>query len=421
MGSKTMKRICWLCIFLCSLGISFFSIRLGSIALDNSKFAFLILLISIIIWCLSSKHAILKIKRDFCGHIQIFMFIWFIYGLINVFFVKEIYEYLANLIALFEGLVATIAFCTFFDKLDDIIVSMKAFLIAGVIHNIIGWQEYITGNYRFVNEDIVYAFRRTRNPVSSFGNCNDFATFIFFVLFISIILVLISKKKIAKILYFGIAASSVLMIVFSGSRANMLATFITAFILIVYMVFKSSGRKGLKYLLLAILTIFLGIIIGLYNGLQYIILNFFNDPGTVSSNSERIKLILNGIYFLKDSFGLGIGAGSVDYWLQNLARYPVTVHKLHNWFLEILTSYGIFIFVGYMWSYWKLIKRNIYIACKIKNEKEKWTSLCFGILLIGYVLSSISDGSNFLHIWLWCFWGVAIAKCNISPNFQKGK
>lgn len=421
MSSKTIKKICWLCIFLSSLGISFFSIKLGSIALDNSKFAFLILLIGITIKCLTSKHAVLKIKKGFCGHIQIFMFVWFSYSLINIFFVKEIYEYLANIIALFEGLVATMAFCTFFDEIEDIIASMKAFVLAGIIHNIIGWKEYITGNYRFVNENMVYAFRRTRNPVSSFGNCNDFATFMFFVFFITIALALLSKEKIIKILYSGIAISSLLMIIFSGSRANMLATFITTLILIMYMILKSGGKRGEKYLLVATLTILFGLVLGLYNGLQYVILDFFNDSGTISSNSERIKLILNGGYFLRDSFGLGIGAGSIDYWLQNFAKYPVTVHKLHNWFLEILVSYGIFIFVGYVWSYCKLIKRNMDIACKIKNDKEKWTSLCFGILLIGYILASISDGSNFLHIWLWCFWGVAIAKCNISPKFQKGK
>jgi len=68
-----------------------------------------------------------------------------------------------------------------------------------------------------------------------------------------------------------------------------------------------------------------------------------------NSNSERKALILNGIDFLKESNGLGAGPGQYRFRHENnlIVNYAFGNNGAHFWFVELVSQYGLLIFLPY--------------------------------------------------------------------------
>ena len=405
-------------IFLGSLGISFFEIPVGPIEISNSRLVTLLLLGGIFIWCFLRKEITIFRGGIFCVNELKFMILWLLYGILNIIFVKDWRNYVLNILALTEGVLFLYICFKTFKSVDDIIGSFKAFVCAGIIHNVIGWYEYFTGKYIFVAEEIQYAYLRTRSPVSSFGNCNDFATFLLIITTASLALFLLEIKRIKKILYGVLAISSAVLIVLTGSRACMLALAIGT---VAYMIAGIKNIKRITFINIFIAVIPITIIVlyvFVYKNVYISILTAFLGDGSRSSDSERILLIKNGFHFVADTFCLGVGAGNIDYWLSNHAPYEVTVPKMHNWFIEIFSTYGIPVFISYMVFYVGNIKKLLNYSKHFDNKKVSIIAKCMAVYLISYIIGGISSGSNFLYFWIWAFWALVICGIKIISTNQ---
>ena len=85
---------------------------------------------------------------------------------------------------------------------------------------------------------------------------------------------------------------------------------------------------------------------------------------------------------------LGIGSGNMDYYMQNYAIYPTNnIPNMHNYWMEILVTYGIVIFIIFCICYLKTIIEIMkkYIYSKTKEE----SSICIMLLffLIAFIIS----------------------------------
>lgn len=413
-----MKKLCYLMIFVGSLGISFFEIPLGPIEISNSRLVTLLLLGGIFIWCFLKKEITIFRGGSFYVNELKFMIFWLLYGILNIIFVKDWRNYVLNILALTEGVLFVYICFKILKSEDDIIGAFNAFVCAGIIHNIIGWYEYFTGKYLFVAEEIQYAYLRTKSPVSSFGNCNDFATFLLIITTVSLALFLLEAKRIKKILYSALAISSSILIILTGSRACMLALAVGA---ITYMIVGAKNIKKITIIKLFFTAIpIMAIILYVFirKNVHISILTAFLGDGSKSSDSERLLLIKNGLHFVTDTFGLGVGAGNIGYWLSNYAPYKVTVPQMHNWFIEIFSAYGVLIFISYIIFYVgnikKLLNYSIHISCK----KISIIAKCMAVFLISYIIGGISSGSNFLYFWIWSFWALVICCIKIISVSQ---
>lgn len=100
--------------------------------------------------------------------------------------------------------------------------------------------------------------------------------------------------------------------------------------------------------------------------------------GAIPSTRLRENLLKNGYTLLRKSGFLGVGPGQYRWLHENkMMRYPITSQNgPHNSLMEILSQYGVFIFLGYIFIlvfYWLR-------ACR--SAKRNWTyfitvSLCF--------------------------------------------
>lgn len=100
---------------------------------------------------------------------------------------------------------------------------------------------------------------------------------------------------------------------------------------------------------------------------------------------------------------------------------------MHNWWIEILTGYGVLIFGAYLLYYAKLFidfYRNY-----IKNREKKvlseefkfykYTSLGTCAIMLGYILTGISSSSNFNSEYMWVFWSICITYQGILKKDSK--
>ena len=408
------KYIVYLAVISSLLGASVVSIDLGMFQL--SLFRALIILISMIMFIdMLFSNKLLSVGKKENSYSIKFMLIWFLYAFFTLAWVKDYISWVKAIYFLGLGLFCVVIFSKYLKTKFDILTAFRLMVVMIIFHNIIGWYEVDTGNYLFLSVERVTKFARYKYPVSMFGNTNDFATFMLFSVFITYICAMNTKRFIAKLLYLITMLSSVSLLIMSGSRANILGLILG---LGVFVFLSIQNKKTRRALLIVLLSLFMILLFNpeLITNLLYTIdeqLYFrFSEQG---SDLTRLNLIKNGFIFLFETCGFGTGAGNIEYWMANYGVYYTgTIENIHNWWMEILTGYGIVIFIMYIVFYVKLFL-SAYKKFKTSEDKVD-ISISLGIMccMAGYIVGSISSSSNISSEWLWVFWGIAIAYQGVS-------
>lgn len=141
-------------------------------------------------------------------------------------------------------------------------------------------------------------------------------------------------------------------------------------------------------------------------------LHSFHDR--LPSNVARANLLKNAWHFFLDSYGFGVGAGNVSYYLEHYAVYDTdNVAEVHNWLVEILANFGLFIMLGYLSVYayliWVLYK---FYERKLENQSKLITE---GLItaMVSFLVSSISPSSVSNLFFHWVFMALVIAAVNV--------
>ena len=144
------------------------------------------------------------------------------------------------------------------------------------------------------------------------------------------------------------------------------------------------------------------------------------ENATVNSDAVRMNLIRNGLVFLKETFGFGVGTGNADYWMQTEPVYYVRgFTNMHNWWVEILTNYGILLFVLYILFYCYLFYSLYRKYKESENMQRKRMCLLFMAFMGAFLVGSISSSSNWGKEWLWVLWALIIAFQGEEENSEK--
>ena len=126
--------------------------------------------------------------------------------------------------------------------------------------------------------------------------------------------------------------------------------------------------------------------------------------------SLRISIVQNGVSLLYSTAGFDVGAGNAEYYM---------VTSPHNWWLEILINYGIFIFIGYAIFYISIIRNlwKLYHEKQTKGEKM----ICEPLLvsLVGFFFASISSSSIMAFKPQWLLFAFALSFLNYIKNKEE--
>lgn len=321
---------------------------------------------------------------------NILMIIWFVWGLLSFFWIKSFGSWLHHVLILFIALGYTITAPTLVRKKNLIKNTKKILLFSYILVIIIGLFEVYTGVYLFTqNRGNIGIFSSLRYPLTFFYNPNDYAVFLVFG---TILILFFDRKKINKIsnaffLILTLVATIYLLII---AQAR-LALFAAIIVILIKMYFLIESKKIRGTLVIFSLFLTFGLFeyydtITLAN--EYVIADY--------SGNIRLNLIKNALHYLSDSNFIGVGAGNLKYYLDNYTIHnTMQIFDVHNWWIEILVTYGVFIFAIYIYSYLNVLFRASKKLYSKNNMKFIFT------WLILFIPLSIASSSAFPYIWIW--------------------
>lgn len=415
-----MKKLITFMVASSLIGASTLSIEVANFQLSLFRIIILILFTITIIKffndnSMREKIKLIKTPQKFS---IIFIIIWISYSIMSLIWVQDYNLWIKDVFFLFTFFMATILFYAYLEDVKDYLNILRIFSIVGMIHVVIGWYEYIfQKNLFIVNE--YYAYRVIEKlPVSIFINTNNFATFLMFLIFVLWINFKTSSFFISKYFYFISLICSLLLMIITNSRANILGTILGLIIILLFSLFKTKSELNTRvasYIYFAALVFSL-ITLYFHQKVLKVIDSMFSESfkfeiNNAQLNSEAIRsnLLKNGWEFLVSTWGFGTGSGNIDYWMKYKSTFDTNgIYNIHNWWMEIMVSYGVVIFVLYLLFYFNIyfdIKKSI----KYSSTYQKHISIGLLAILSGFIIGSISSSSNMTSEWLWVFWGLVIS------------
>lgn len=408
-----IKKMLYFSIATSFFAAQIFTINLSVFQLSLFRASVLMMPIMLMLYMLKygSKISLMNYKAN--RYSIKFMIIWLLYSFISIIWVNDYGLAMRSLYFIISGVICTLLFSIFFREENHYKIIIKVFLGMIFLHNLIGWYEIITRDYKFLSLDnrMYYSSITKGIPISMMGNPNDFATLTLFGIVISIVAHQIFNAKRIRFMSKVLFISNVVLLFTTNSRANILGLFIGIVVLVMVLrKRKSTVLIGMFIILLLSLLAIQGSVINIFNENLSQIITFDFNTQNLNSDSTRLNLVKNGVHFLKSTYGFGTGVGNIEYWMQNRSIYPTRgVTNIHNWWMEILVGYGIGIFILYILFYYKLFKDMLIIYKNTSSYIDKNIALGFVVFMASFIIASLSSSSNIAKEWLWVFWSVCIA------------
>ena len=206
------------------------------------------------------------------------------------------------------------------------------------------------------------------------------------------------------------------MIFLTGSRASILGVIaglaVYTFILLPKML-KKWALIAAAAGCIAFVTLFAGKITGAFY--TYFLapqtIHDFSEP--LPSNVGRANLLKNAGHYVLDTYGFGVGAGNVPYYLEHHALfYTDQVVEVHNWLVEIMTNFGVVMMLGYLTMYIYLITVLYRYYKRSLGRRPKLLIEGLTAALVAFLVSSISPSSVSNLYFHWVFLALVIAAIN---------
>lgn len=363
----------------------------------------------LLVWGLFAKKRLLKKQYE-----VIFFIIWLIWTVLSF--------WRANAVNLWAYYVlylgVTILFLQYLIRISDVFVFEaipKALSTALFVHLVIGLYEITSHRYLF---EVGQFSKRYYGKVgvSVFHNPNDYSTFVIVILPFIVYLLAHEKQFVKKLWYCLLVALSILMLIINESRLAVLSLLVLGVLYMLVLTRKSKYRILYYLLFFVVLAAFFS-----FSKSRVWLMNMLHENSlNLSKNSDQIRLnlIKNGFYFLRKTYGFGVGAGNLHEWLATKSIYYIgTIRYMHNWYIEILATFGVVIFTLYLIFHIRVILTLIHNSTTEKNILGINTGYLLSFLC--FTLMSVSSSTNVYSEWVWMYLAVFSAYTVYSLSAQK--
>jgi teichuronic acid biosynthesis protein TuaE len=397
------------------------SVEIGPIHLFPYRFLLLFMWVFIVV-SIFMNNGRLKLSHVKVQRYLQFLVLWLSYAFISMMWAAKKGEALRNIIFLFTGVSVVFFLVYYFRNLNYLKGLYWLLLLIFIALLPVGIWEVTTGNHL----EVAGLFEDTRErfafmPSAVFHNPNDYAAYIALTLPMFLVWVRYYPKVVGRVFGILIMIVGLWILIMTFSRSCYIAVLMGfAF----WFMFLLPWKKKIKTLVLmsflctllvvAFPTQFLNILAKVAaqaNSLTHLVLQ---DEKYLYTDT-RLNLIKNGLFFTVKSLGFGVGAGNGDYYMANYAIYPVgEVTNMHNWWMEILLNYGVFIFVGYVISYISILLNLWRLYKRVDDVTER--IICEALLVswVSFFMASISSSSIMGFPPQWIYLGFILAFLNYS-------
>ncbi|MGH2015483.1 O-antigen ligase family protein [Aerococcus urinaeequi] len=390
---------------------------------------FSLLVIPMVIFFLIKDRKAFKIYRDSyaTGMVTVYLF-WWVWALCSVLWAMSLGSWLQAMILLTLGISSIIGIFLWTRDFVQWRTLIKAVWVMMTFLSIWGLFEITTNIYLLADLGKLDKYSTfvtqpwTRIPITYLANQNDYATLLLAALPINLILMNTTKNSLKKLLTLVCMLLSTFLIFQSGSRMSLLMALAFYGVYVLLGVRWDFTRKqvlttGSIVLTLAVLAFaFVPPIRGMVTDLIYIL-----PRPVISGDVGRMNMWRNGLMYLGKTFGLGVGAGNIEVWMEKFGPLPTNnIFNIHNWWLEILVGYGAFIFIAYVLGYALMIYRLFNLKKFVNRMHQKIMNAWITFLLV-FIGASITSANNMLIEWHWVFFGLIIAYIGIMEAQVFGK
>lgn len=346
--------------------------------------------------------------------------LWYLYAIVSGIWAYNKMAWLQAVFLLTLGVVIIIATYFYINRFKDWLILARTIWCMMTVLLIWGYFEITTNIYLLANLgklDKYGTFSQqffSRIPVTIFENQNDYATMLLAYITVTIVFYQLARTLVSKALYLVLIFATFYLIYRTQSRLVLLSACVFIVIYFAYNLrFYLSKKQWQGILLLGVSVVVLFFILPQTRRLLLSII-YVGGQYDMSGDMVRMNLWRNGLFFLATTFGFGVGAGNIETWMDQFAILPTEVIvNMHNWWLEILTSYGLFIFIAYCLMYGLLIFRLSQLR-KTQTKDRTQITIAFLAFLWSFILASITSANNLLIEWHWVFFALIIAYIKLS-------
>ncbi|MGI6685170.1 MAG: O-antigen ligase family protein [Bacillota bacterium] len=326
----------------------------------------------------------------------------------------------------------------YFSNIEDLKAIFLAQILVLFVEVFLGIWE-LTGGYHLYGSFPQYYLKHNLLPViGTFGHPNNFATYLSMYLPLLYVWGKYQKNRPMMFCSFGILALGLYLITASTSRANMMAMILGLVLAIVLSVIQHWGqfyriqywgrlfRDMIKRTIIGVVIVIIlaGFIYPLENQhadlapnqLKEQVMSVFVNWDNDSSIRVRKILILKGLDMLKDTYGLGVGAGSSQFIMEQYQDETFGFIKMHNWWVEVLVDYGVIIWVLLLLFFARMLWDLFKIFCNSRHRNLQMWSEGLIISLCMFSLGVISNGSIMSSAHMWILLSLALCVINVSEQ-----
>ena len=406
------------------LNQSILSVNIGFFTLFLYRILLILALAIYVSYAFYKKRIVSDFQESEIKPVWIFLFGWIAYGSISLLWSASIIESIKYMSLLFMGVAFVYLACITFktvmqlQRILQIWLGMSILLMGiGFINHLFSIQLPSSSLYGASSFKLAY-------PTSVFFNQNDFATFLGITFFMFVSVLKNGKNKWISSLSFLFSVLSIYLIYLTESRASILAILVGLF---VYLFLLTTKRIKRLLVICFIGIALIGIvlfgeqIITKIQSMNEIAESTYQTTEPLPSNIARVNLLKNTFYYVIDTYGFGVGAGNIPYYLEFKSYFPTgNVLQVHNWIAEIAGNFGVIIVLGYIGMILYSLISMYRIYEKVHGWKDKMLLEASLVGMISFLISSISPSSVMNLYFHWVFLGFFLSVLTVYSKAMNG-
>jgi hypothetical protein len=325
---------------------------------------------------------------------ELFLFlVWFLYAIISLLWVVNLTNGIKGVIYLIINFLGVLTIFYFAKKAKNPILSI-----------IKGWALFIVISLPIAFYEIFYDVHFPMSAQDSgtmigglgiirkfasvtFGNYNEYNVQLVYGLpFILSGLFINYKNRILLILNYIVLLAIFFVLVTNGSRGALLSFLIFLLVFVKYV----KVKKALKIVIISFIGLVIIVLVSYFKDVFFFLLYRLSNQGF--GDSTRLDIAVKSLKLLGEYYLLGVGSGNFQTTMA--ANYNIGISAAHNFFLEVLVTFGIFIFLLFMGLFWRIIRY-------IHKNNALLSRYIVIATLIAYPIISIINSSYLLGIYAW--------------------
>lgn len=291
------------------------------------------------------------------------------------------------------------------DKKDTLDMTLRLFLLSGVVVFIYGLYGYITGNIGIPSEHALNYFgvtylESTRNSDMLYLH-STFYILLAYVLFNKDI-----KFRFTANVLIAFLGTGMLLSFSRGTWISVLLTIIIMLLAYRKRIIIHNWQLFLLFFMFLLIPLILSFLI---NGIDILLkerLATFLSMSTEGGNSNLARVVLiNKSINIALTHPWGVGIGNFRYYITDFAWG--SINHAENAYLQILVEQGIFgLFALISLFAWMIVTVN-----RIIKTSSTWIAVGFSLIIINWIIYSIFN-VIYDHLWFWFVIGLIAAFCN---------